>query len=69
MGESGDTMKIKEYEVRLHGKFTNPHTFIVEAPNKRIAKWCGANLFNHQYFSFATAKDIMVIPYTRKEEA
>ena len=32
---------------------------MVDAPSKRIAKWCGANLFNNEYIDFLSAKDMI----------
>ena len=51
-------MKVKVYRVfpkeNLKGVF-----YMVDAPNKRIAKWCGANLFNNEYITFLSAKDMI----------
>lgn len=33
--------------------------YMVDAPSKRIAKWCGANLFNNEYIDFLSAKDVI----------
>ncbi len=44
--------------------------FLVDAPNKRIAKWCGANIVNQQYITFLSAKDMAVAKFeTAKEVA
>lgn len=51
-------MKVKIYEVTLRHKCQDNKTYMVDAPNKRIAKWCGANLFNHEYAAFVGAKDM-----------
>ena len=51
-------MKVKVYRVVLK-KNTNGVFYMVDAPNKRIAKWCGANLFNNEYISFLSAKDMI----------
>lgn len=46
-------MKIKVYKVWIQNSW-----YLVDAPNKRIAKWCAANLYNHEYTAFLSAKDI-----------
>ena len=49
-------MFIKTYIVTAK---TNPDIFYeVEAPCKLVAKWCGANIANHEYFGSRTAKDM-----------
>jgi hypothetical protein len=45
--------KVKVYRVWIRNEW-----YLVDAPNKRIAKWCAANLYNHDYVAFATAKDV-----------
>ena len=52
-------MKVKVYRVAPK-KNTNDVFYMVDAPNKRIAKWCGANLFNNEYIAFLSAKDMIV---------
>ena len=42
-------MRAKEYEVSHKDNNGCTHTYWVDAPNKRIAKWCGATLYNHLY--------------------
>lgn len=49
-------MKIKVYRVLIGNEW-----YHVDAPNRRIAKWCAANLYNHDYVDFATAKDVKKI--------
>ena len=51
-------MKVKVYRVAPK---ENPNGiyYMVDAPNKRIAKWCGANLFNNEYIDFLSAKDMI----------
>lgn len=49
-------MKIKVYRVSLK---KNPSVYyLVDAPSKRIAKWCGAACYNHERAAFASAKDV-----------
>ena len=51
-------MKTKVYRVSLTD---NPNIeYLVDAPNRWVAKWCGANLYNHEYADFRTAKDMTV---------
>ena len=33
--------------------------YYVDAPNKRIAKWCGAACYNNDYTAFLRAKDMV----------
>lgn len=51
-------MKAKVYRV-VPKKNTSGVFYMVDAPNKRIAKWCGANLFNNEYIAFLSAKDMI----------
>ena len=52
-------MKVKAYYVFLK---SNPKIFyLVDAPNKRIASWCGANLINNEYTTFYEAKDMKAV--------
>ena len=50
-------MKVKVYRV-IPKKNQNGVFYMVDAPNKRTAKWCGANLFNNEYIDFLSAKDM-----------
>ena len=54
----GCEMKAKVYEVELKHPCQDKKTYYVDAPSKRIAKWCGANLFNNEYVAFVGAKDM-----------
>jgi hypothetical protein len=57
-------MKIKVYRVSPKD---NPNIeYLVDAPNKGIARWCGANLCNHEYTGFHTAKDMKVKRFRTK---
>lgn len=51
-------MKVKVYRV-VPKKNPNGVFYMVDAPSKRIAKWCGANLFNNEYIDFLSAKDMI----------
>jgi hypothetical protein len=33
--------------------------YLVDAPSKRIAKWCGAAILNNTYANFLTAKNMV----------
>lgn len=51
-------MGVKVYRVALKTPTTVDPYYLVDAPNKYIAKWCGANLFNNEYIGFLSAKDM-----------
>ena len=51
-------MKVKVYRV-VPQENPNSVFYMVDAPSKRIAKWCGANLFNNEYIAFLSAKDMI----------
>lgn len=51
-------MKVKVYRV-IPKHNSSGISYIVDAPNKRIARWCGANLYNHEYFDFLSNKDMI----------
>ena len=58
-------MKIKVYKVWVKD---NPNIwYYVDAPSRRIAKWCGANLSNNEYSGFLTNKDMKVKKFTYEE--
>lgn len=59
-------MMVKVYEVSYQDNYGFT-SYLVDAPSKRIAKWCGANLFNHEYVDSLTAKDMKAKRYRRKE--
>ena len=44
-------MKVKVYRV-VPKKNQNGVFYMVDAPNKRIVKWRGANLFNNEYIAY-----------------
>lgn len=48
--------KVKVYKVYPKN---NPALWShVDAPSKRVAKWCGAAILNSTYFGFLAAKDM-----------
>lgn len=54
-------MKTKVY--RVWPKDDRTKEYLVDAPSRRIAKWCGANLYNNEYFEFKSAKDMDVVEF------
>lgn len=58
-------MKVKVYRVIL--KEAPSIWYLVDAPSKRIAKWCGAALYNNEYAGFRTNKDMKVERFIYKE--
>lgn len=56
-------MKIKVYKVWIKNEW-----YLVDAPNRRIAKWCAANLYNNHYVAFARAKDVEKIERFKYKE-
>ena len=60
-------MKIKVYRVSLK-KDTDMYYF-VDAPSRRVAKWCGAAIYNHEYAAFASAKDMSVKRFKYEENS
>lgn len=46
---------IKMYKVVIRNAY-----YYVDAPNKRIAKWCGYNMFCNEYCSDASIKEVKV---------
>jgi hypothetical protein len=57
-------MKVKDYTVWIDGM-----TFDVEAPNKRIAKWCGVSVYNALYLPYRTVKDVERVERIKVKEA
>ena len=58
-------MKVKVYRV-VSKENPNGVSYLVDAPSKKVAKWCGANLFNNEYISFLSAKDMIAERFTVK---
>ena len=48
--------KVKVYKV--YPKNKPDLWYLVDAPCKRIAKWCGTAILNNTYSGFLTAKDM-----------
>lgn len=58
-------MKVKVYKVSLK---EDPNIrYYVDAPSKRIAKWCGAACYNNEYMGFRTHKDMKVERFKYEE--
>ena len=51
-------MKVKVY--RVYPKNDPSLYYLVDAPCKYIAKWCGAAVINNTYVTFLAAKDMEV---------
>jgi hypothetical protein len=49
--------KVKVY--KAYPKNNPDLWYLVDAPSKRIAKWCGAAILNNTYASFLIAKDMI----------
>ena len=58
--------KVKVYKV--YPKKDTDLWYLVEAPNRHVAKWVGANILNSDYMTFHTAKDMKVERWTIKED-
>jgi hypothetical protein len=58
-------MKVKVYRVSL--KEDTNIWYLVDAPSKRVAKWCGAALYNNEYPGFRTPKDMKVERFKYEE--
>ena len=52
-------MKVKVYKVYPKSHTDDDVWYFVDAPSKRIAKWCGAACCNNEYNTFLTAKDMV----------
>ena len=50
-------MKVKVYKV--YPKDNPDLWYYVDAPSKRVAKWCGAAILNNTYLNFLTAKNMV----------
>jgi hypothetical protein len=48
-------MKVKTYKATIFDV-----TYYIKAPNKRVAQWCGLNLYHNNYPSFTTVNDVKV---------
>ena len=54
-------MKVKVYKVYPKKQTGDEDRFwyFVDAPSKRIAKWCGAAHYNNEYAAFLKASDMV----------
>ena len=54
-------MKVKVYKVYPKKQTGDDDRFwyYVDAPSKRIAKWCGAACYNNDYSAFLRASDMI----------
>ena len=46
--------------VRVYKVYIKHVWYYVDAPNKRVAKWCGSNIYNNEFIDFATPKEVRV---------
>jgi hypothetical protein len=58
-------MKVKVYKV--YPKNNPDLWYLVDAPSKRIAKWCGAAILNNTYYYFLAAKHIVAKRWKMEE--
>ena len=57
-------MRVKTYQVWIRDEW-----YLIDAPNKRIAKWCAFNLFTYEFMGgFVTVKDVKKIKRIKCEE-
>ena len=59
-------MKIKVYKV--YPKDNPDLWYLVDAPTKRIAKWCGTAILDNTYCVTLTAKDMVAKRFKSEEE-
>ena len=59
-------MKVKVYKV--WPKNNSDLWYLVDAPCKYIAKWCGTAILNNTYSGFLTAKDMCVERFKAVED-
>lgn len=58
--------KVKTYKV--YPKNNPDLWYMVDAPSKRVAKWCGAAVLDNNYSGFRTAKDMKVERFKASDE-
>ena len=54
-------LKVQTY--RVHLKEQPSYYYYIEAPSKRIAKWCAAAIFEHEYTCCKKGKDFKAKRY------
>ena len=62
-------MKVKVYKVYPKKQTGDDDRFwyYVDAPSKRIAKWCGAACYNNEYAAFLRASDMVAERFRYRE--
>ena len=60
--------EVRVYRVTLEDHTVDSPTYMVDAPNEYIARWCGANLYNNEYYTFLSASDMKAEEFKLKEE-
>jgi hypothetical protein len=58
-------MKVKVYKVSL--KKDPSIWYLVDAPSKRVARWCGIACYDQNYVGFLSPKDMKVEKFTYEE--
>jgi hypothetical protein len=59
-------MKVKVY--RVWPKNDPELWYLVDAPSKRIARWCGSAIMNNDYATFLTAKDMVAERFKAEDD-
>lgn len=54
--------------VKVYRGWIDHCEYLVDAPNRYVAKWCIANLHNNRYLDFATAKDVKRLTRFKTQE-
>lgn len=63
-----DGTEVRAYRVTLEDHTVDAPIYMVDAPNEYIARWCGANLYNNEYYAFMSAKDMKAEEFKLEEE-
>ncbi len=59
-------MKLKTYKINL--KKHPQIEYIIDAPSKRIAKWCAVCTHNNNYMTGITVKDVVIQRHKWEDE-
>ena len=62
-----DGSEVRVYRVTLEDPTKHSPTYMVDAPNEYIARWCGANLYNYEYVDFLSASDMKAEEFKLQE--
>ena len=58
-------MKVKSWVAYINN---SKEYYFIDAPSKRIAKWCGAALYNNEYPAAKSSRDVQVERYKLSKE-